>query len=211
MEAEPLHNTVVFDLGGVLLDWDPRNLYRKMFDGDDDRMEWFLAEVCTPEWNQAMDAGWPFAEASAPLIEFYPDYKEHILAWHGRWAEMLSGPIEGTVQVLEDLSDAGVRLLALTNWSAETFPEARRKFAFMQRFDAIVVSGEHELAKPDPELYWILLDHHEVDPTRAVFVDDREANVETANQLGMTGLVFADPTELREDLERLGLLGAPVD
>jgi 2-haloacid dehalogenase len=201
-------DTVVFDIGGVLVDWDPRHLYRSMFDGDHAEMERFLDEVCTPQWNHAMDAGRPFAEASAELIAQYPHYEGQILAWQGRWTEMLSGSIEGTVEVLHELSDAGVRLLALTNWSAETFPEARRRFEFLARFEAIVVSGEYGLAKPDPALFQVLIDQHLTDPGRAVFVDDRADNVAAARGLGLTGLVFTDPDELRADLGRLGLLPA---
>jgi len=199
-------DTVVFDIGGVLVDWDPRHLYRSMFDGDHAEMERFLDEVCTNEWNHAMDAGRPFAEASAELIGRYPQYEGQILAWQGRWTEMLSGSIEGTVEVLRELAEAGVRLLALTNWSAETFPEARRRFEFLARFEAIVVSGEHGLAKPDPALFQVLIDQHIGDAGSAVFVDDRADNVAAARRLGFTGLVFTDPPGLRADLERLGLL-----
>ena len=201
-------DTVVFDIGGVLVDWDPRHLYRSMFDGNHLEMERFLDEVCTNEWNHAMDAGRPFADASAELIAQYPQYEGQILAWQGRWTEMLSGSIEGTVEVLQDLAAAGVRLLALTNWSAETFPEARRRFEFLARFEAIVVSGEHGLAKPDPALFQVLIDQHAVEPGAAVFVDDRADNVAAAVGLGLTGVVFTDPSGLRADLERLGLLPA---
>ncbi len=200
-------DTVVFDLGGVLADWDPRYLYRELFDGDEVAMERFLTEVCTPAWNHAMDAGRSRAEAVAELVGQYPDDARLIQAWVDRWDDMLGEEIAGTADVVAELYGRGVRLLALTNWSAETFPVARERFASFAYFEAIVVSGEHGLAKPDPALYRILLDQHEVDPGRTAYIDDRDTNVEAAAALGMTGLVFTDPISLRADLVALGLLG----
>jgi len=204
-------DTVVFDLGGVLADWDPRYLYRELFDGDEAAMEHFLATVCTPAWNHGMDAGRPRAQAVAELVGLHPDQADLIWAWVERWPEMLGAEIAGTAAVVAELAAAGVRLLALTNWSAETFPLARTRFASFGYFEAIVVSGEHGLAKPDPALFRLLLDTHDVDPARAVYVDDRDDNVAAAAALGLTALVFTDPDLLRADLARLGLLGLPAD
>jgi len=198
-------DTVVFDLGGVLADWDPRYLYRRLFD-DEDAMETFLATVCTPEWNHAMDAGRDRAAAVAELVAAHPDHAGLIRAWVERWDEMLGGEVAGTGDVLAELDAAGTRLLALTNWSAETFPLARERFPSFARFDAIVVSGEHGLAKPDPALYRVLVDRHGVVPERAAYVDDRAENVVVAEQLGMTGVVFTDAESLRAALVELGLL-----
>jgi 2-haloacid dehalogenase len=203
-------DTVVFDLGGVLADWDPRYLYLRLFDGDEERVEHFLTRVATPDWNHAMDAGRPQAEAVAELVAAHPEYEAAIRAWVERWDEMLGDEIAGTAAVVDELAAAGVRLLALTNWSAETFPQARQRFASFARFEAIVVSGEHGVAKPDPALYQVLIDSHLVQPARTAYVDDKPVNVDAARALGMTGLVFSDPETLRSDLVRLGLLPPPV-
>jgi 2-haloacid dehalogenase len=199
-------DTVVFDLGGVLADWDPRYLYRGLFDGDEAAMEEFLTNVCTPEWNHAMDAGRPRDEAVAELIDDHPQHEALIRAWVERWQDMLGPEIAGTAAVVAELHRAGVRLLALTNWSAETFPTARARFASFGYFEAIVVSGEHGLAKPDPRLFQLMLDRHQVDPQRAVYVDDRADNAAVAAALGLNALVFTDPETLRADFARLGLL-----
>ncbi len=203
-------DTVVFDLGGVLADWDPRYLYREMFADDEAAMEQFLATVTTPEWNLAMDAGRDRAEAVAELSAAHPGHEPLIRAWVDRWEEMLGAEIAGTALIVDDLASAGVRLLALTNWSAETFPTARLRYPSFSRFEGIVVSGEHGLAKPDPTLYEVLMTRFEVDPRRAAFVDDKPVNVEVARELGFTGLVFRTPAELRADLVRLGLLPGPT-
>jgi len=199
-------DTVVFDLGGVLADWDPRYLYRGLFDGDEAAMEEFLTNVCSPEWNHAMDAGRPRDEAVAELVADHPDHEALIRVWVERWEDMLGPEIAGTAAVVAELHRAGVRLLALTNWSAETFPAARARFASFGYFEAIVVSGEHGLAKPDPRLFQLMLDRYQVDPLRAVYVDDRADNAAVAAALGLNALVFTDPETLRADFARLGLL-----
>jgi 2-haloacid dehalogenase len=201
-------DTVVFDLGGVLADWDPRYLYRSLFD-DEDAMEVFLATVCTPEWNHAMDAGRDRGEAVAELVAAHPDHADLIRAWVDRWDEMLGGEVAGTGEVLAELDAGGIRLLALTNWSAETFPLARERYPSFARFDAIVVSGEHGLAKPDPALYQVLVEQHGVVPERSAYVDDRPENVAVAAGLGMAGVVFTDAGSLRAALVELGLLPGP--
>jgi 2-haloacid dehalogenase len=201
-------DTVVFDLGGVLADWDPRYLYRQLFDGDEAAMEEFLDTVTTSEWNHAMDAGRDRAEAVAELVAAHPHHEALIRAWVERWEDMLGAEIAGTATVVDDLADAGVRLLALTNWSAETFPTARLRYPSFARFEGIVVSGEHGLAKPDPELFAVLIRRHAVDPATTVFVDDKDSNVDAAAALGFTGVLFTTPEALRGDLVRLGLLPA---
>ena len=197
-------DTVVFDLGGVLIDWDPRHLYRGLFD-DDAAMEAFLAEVTTPEWNAAQDAGRPWAEAVAMLVERHPEQRELIEAFHHRWPETLGGAIEGTVAVLAQLRAAGVRLLALSNWSAETFPVARERFPFLGWFEGIVISGEVGAIKPDPRIFEHLVARYGLEPGSTVFIDDNAGNVDAATRLGFLALRFADPGALREDLRRLGL------
>lgn len=197
---------VIFDFGGVLVDWDPRYLYRRLFPGDPAGMERFLAEVCTTEWNQRQDAGRPWVEAEAELVALYPAQADLIRAYRERWAETLSGPIDGSVAILGEVRAAGHRILGLTNWSHETFPRARVRFPFFDWFDGIVVSGEEKLIKPDPRLYVRLLERYRVDPARAVFIDDSLNNVEAAAALGIHGIHFRSPSALRDELTALGVL-----
>jgi 2-haloacid dehalogenase len=197
--------TVVFDLGGVLVDWDPRYMYRQLFD-DPDEMESFLAEVTTAEWNAHQDAGRPWAEAIELLVAEHPQRRELIEAYRRRWPEMLAGEIPGTVDVLADLRAAGVRLLALSNWSAETFPVARERFEFLAWFEEIVVSGEVGVNKPDRRIFEHLMEHFDIEPRAALFIDDSSANVEAAEELGFGAVLFTDAGALRRELVRLGLL-----
>ncbi len=197
---------VVFDLGGVLIDWDPRHLYRSVFDGDEAAMEQFLAEVTTAEWNTRQDAGRSWAEAVEELAREFPEHRERIAAFHERWIETLGGPIEPSVEVLAELRAAGVPLYALTNWSAETFPLARPCFPFLDWFDGIVVSGEVGIVKPDPRIFAHLLETHGLRPEATVFIDDTPANVRAAEAAGMTPIHFTDAVALRARLVELGLL-----
>jgi 2-haloacid dehalogenase len=197
--------TVVFDLGGVLIDWDPRYLYRQLFD-DPDEMESFLAEVTTAEWNAHQDAGRPWAEAIELLVAEHPERRELIEAFHGRWPEMLAGEIPGTVHVLAELRAAGVRLVALSNWSAEMFPIARERFDFLAWFEGIVISGDVGVNKPDRRIFELLMDRFGIEPAAALFIDDSSANVDAATALGFHAIQFTDPKALRVELVRLGLL-----
>jgi 2-haloacid dehalogenase len=201
----PQPSAVVFDLGGVLVDWNPRHLYRKLF-SDAARMEWFLAEVCNGDWNIQQDAGRPFAEAIKEACGRWPAEEAMIRAFHERWDEMIAGAIDGTVTILEELAAAGVPLYALTNWSAETFPRARPRFPFFDRFRAIVVSGELGVIKPDPPIFEHLLRLSGTTPGETVFIDDSAKNVAGAAALGFIALQFASPERLRGDLAALGLL-----
>lgn len=199
--------TVVFDLGGVLVDWNPRHLYRKLI-ADEARMEWFLEEVCHQRWNERQDAGRDLAEATAEKIAEFPEHAELIAAFYGRWGEMVAGAIEGTVELLRALHARGLPLYALSNWSAQTFPVARERFDFLDLFRAIVISGEERLIKPDPAIFELLLERHALAPGATLFIDDSPANVEAARRLGMQALRFESPERLREALTDLGLLSA---
>jgi 2-haloacid dehalogenase len=203
----PQPKAVIFDLGGVLIDWNPRHLYRKLFAGDDARMEWFLAEVCNNDWNVRQDAGRPFAEAIAEASAKWPEQSALIRAFHERWDEMIAGQIDGTVAILDELHAGGMPLYALTNWSAETFPRARPRFAFFDRFRAIVVSGELKLIKPDPAIFRHALRLSGTTPAETVFIDDSAKNADAAAELGLQALRFTSPKQLRRDLTSLGLLG----
>jgi 2-haloacid dehalogenase len=198
---------VVFDLGGVLVDWNPRYLYRKLIE-DEAAVEKFLAEVCTPEWNLRQDAGRPFAEAVEELIVQYPDQHELIRAYHLRWEETIGGPIAGTVEILAELKRAGYTVAALSNWSAETFPVARQKFDFLNWFDVAVISGEVKMVKPDPRIFELLLEKLGRRAEECVYIDDVEANVRAARELGFRAIHFTSPDQLREELERMEILAA---
>jgi 2-haloacid dehalogenase len=197
-------DVAVFDLGGVLIDWNPRYLYRKLFD-DDVAMERFLAEVCSPEWNERQDAGRLWCEAVAELAARHPDQASMISAYHQRWPEMVGGAIPETVELLEELKGQGLRLYALTNWSHETFHVARSRFAFLDLFEGIVVSGEERLIKPDPAIFHRLLTRYSIVPQRAVYIDDSARNVSAAAGVGFHALRFVDGRQLRQDLIALGL------
>ena len=196
---------LVFDLGGVLVDWDPRYLYRQLLD-DPDEMASFLAEVTTAEWNAYQDAGRPWAEAVELLVAEHPERRELIEAFHLRWPEMLAGAIPGTVDVLADLRAAGVRLIALSNWSAETFPVARERFDFLAWFEGIVISGDVGVNKPYRRIFEHLIEEFGIEPAAALFIDDSSANVDAATALGFQAIQFTDAMTLRGELERLGLL-----
>jgi 2-haloacid dehalogenase len=206
MTNSAAHTHVVFDLGGVLIDWNPRYLYRKLFAGDEQAMEQFLASVCTSEWNVQQDAGRPFTEAYAVLCAEHPDKRALIEAWQPRFDEMMAGPIEGTLEILAELRARGTPLFALTNWSAETFPFALARFEFLKWFDGIVMSGELELIKPDPRIYQHLLDTHGLRAQDTVFIDDAPRNVAAAAALGFHAIQFTEPAALRAKLRTLGLL-----
>lgn len=196
---------VVFDLGGVLIDWDPRHLYRKVF-ASEEEMDEFLATVATPEWHAEQDRGRELEEATALLRDQHPHYTAEIEAFYGRWEEMFGGAMEDSVGVLRDLRARKLPLYALTNWSAEAFPLARERWEFLGWFDDIVVSGEERLVKPDREIYDVLVRRTGLEPHKTVFIDDRESNVRAAGALGFVALPFRDAAGLRRDLERLGVL-----
>lgn len=202
----PTQTTVVFDLGGVLIDWNPRYLYRKLFGGDDAAMEHFLANVCTPEWNLCQDEGRLLADAYALLVRDHPQHKALIEAWGPRFDEMMAGPIAGTVDILAELRARGIPLYALSNWSSETFHYARARFEFLTWFDGIVISGDLKVIKPDPRIYRHLLEMHRLRPERTIFIDDAPHNVAGAQALGIHALHFTEPAALRRALVELGLL-----
>jgi 2-haloacid dehalogenase len=197
--------TVVFDVGKVLIEWDPRHLYRKLF-ADEARMEWFLREVCPPAWNLEQDRGRPWAEAIAEATARHPSYAPQIAAYRARWHEMVPGAIDGTVALLEALRARGVKLFAITNFATDTFAEAQARFPFLADFDGIVVSGAEGLIKPDPAIFRLLAERHGLAVEECLFVDDVPANVEGARAVGMRAHHFVAPEALRAELEALGLL-----
>ncbi len=201
------YNTVIFDLGGVLIDWNPEYLYREMFT-EEVEMKQFLEEVCHGAWNKEQDRGRPFAEAVEERTAAYPQYVAEIQAYHHRWEEMLGGAIEENVAVLEDLrKKSDISLYAITNWSAETFPIAQRDYSFLQYFEDTIVSGELKIVKPDARIYQTLLDRQPtIVPEQAIFIDDVAENIAGAEALGIKGIHLTPDTNLREELKKLGVL-----
>ena len=197
-------DTVVFDLGDVLIPWDPRNLYRKLIP-DAVAMERFLAEVCSPEWNARQDAGRSLAEGTEALCVTFPHYEAWIRAFYARWPEMLGGVIEGSAELLHDLKAKGYRVLALSNWSSETFPLARPLYPILDEFEGILISGQEGLIKPDPAIYRLLCERYAVVPEQAVFLDDSLRNIEGARAFGMHAVQFRSPQQVRAALVSLGV------
>jgi 2-haloacid dehalogenase len=196
---------VTFDLGGVLIDWNPRHLYRQFFGADEAAMERFLADVCTPEWNAQLDAGRPFAEAVDEVLLAHPDQAELITAYYHRWQEMLGPALEGTVAILREVRAAGYATYALSNWSAETFEVTRRRYPFLDDMDGILISGEVGVGKPDPAIFRAFLARFGLVAGETVFIDDSDRNVATAASLGIVAIQFKGAALLRADLRNLGL------
>ncbi len=205
MQVSPAIEAVVFDIGGVLLDWNPRHLYRKLFD-DEAEMERFLSEVCTLEWHDAHDRGTPMDASCAELAAAHPEQAELIWAWARRSEEMISGPIEGSVEILRELRAAAVPCFGLTNMERETYPKRIQRFPFLQWFDGTVVSSHEGIAKPDREIFERLLRRFVLEPDSTLMIDDSGRNVKAAAAVGMRTHQFRSPAELRRVLEDAGLL-----
>jgi 2-haloacid dehalogenase len=201
-------DTIIFDLGAVLIDWNPRYLYRKIFKTEEE-ITWFLENICTSEWNDEQDAGRSFEEATEELAVKHPEWEVPIRAWYTRWKESIQGPIHDTVAILKSIKESkNYRLYALTNWSSETFPWALSTYDFLHWFEGIVVSGVEKIRKPEPEFYKILFDRYKVNPSRALFIDDNLKNIDAGKTMGLTTIHFQSPLQLRNELERLGILSA---
>ena len=191
-----LLDTVVFDLGGVLIDWNPRYLYRKIF-ADADEMEHFLTHICTPDWNEEQDAGRPLQKATDELAARHPEWESQIRAFYGRWEEMLGEAFDDSVEVLRQLRDSKkYHLYALTNWSAETFPIALQRYDFLHWFDGVVMSGEEKTRKPFPEFYQILIDRYDLVPSQSLFIDDNLRNVKAAREMGFQTIHLESPRQI---------------
>jgi 2-haloacid dehalogenase len=199
-------NTIIFDLGAVLIDWNPDYMYRNVF-ADKQQMRDFLANVTTSDWNEEQDAGRSLHEGTEWLVAQHPHHEENIRAFYGRWIEMLGDAFEGTVEIFKELKESGkYRIYALTNWSAETFPMAQEKFEFLGWFDGIVVSGAEKMRKPEPEFYQILLDRYNVNPAESLFIDDNYRNILAAEKLGINCIHFTSAEKLKDELVTTGIL-----
>ncbi|MET0607004.1 MAG: HAD family phosphatase [Beijerinckiaceae bacterium] len=193
----------VFDVGNVLINWDPRHLYRKMF-ADQSEMERFLATVCTDDWNLEQDRGRSFADAVNLLLPAFPQYAEQIRAYDLRWPEMIPGAIDDTVELLKTLRAACLRVFAITNFNQDKFALAQKRFPFLTIFDDVVVSGEERLLKPDPAIYEVLLRRQRLDPSDCAFIDDSEKNIAAARAVGMHAIHFRTPAQARSEFRALG-------
>jgi 2-haloacid dehalogenase len=196
---------VIFDLGGVLVDWDPMRVYRGVFHGDENKAAEFLARICTPEWNELQDAGRALDEATKERVALFPEWEAEIRAFYGRWIEMIGGRIPGTAEVLRELKGLGLPVFALSNWSRETFPLVRSRFEEFDLFDEMFLSGHYGCAKPDARFYRAALQRIGVDAARLVFIDDSASNIAAADKLGFATISFKGAAELRRDLRALGL------
>jgi 2-haloacid dehalogenase len=197
---------IVFDLGGVLIDWNPRYVYRQVFKTEEE-VEWFLENITSLDWNEQQDAGYPIKQATEELVAKHPGWEAEIKAYYGRWLEMLGEPLHDSVDLLKTIKERkNQKIYALTNWSAELFPHALQKFEFLKWFDGIVVSGEEKTRKPFVDFYKILLTRYHLNPAETLFIDDNLRNIDAAKRLGMQVHHFKSAFELEKDYKRLGIL-----
>jgi 2-haloacid dehalogenase len=198
--------TIIFDLGGVLIDWNPEYVYLDVFDGDREKMQWFLDNICTHDWNENQDAGYPLAKATEERVALFPEHEELIRMFYDRWTDMLGEAIFDTVDILDKLvSKKQHKIVALTNWSHETFPIAKERFDFLQWFEGIVVSGEEGTRKPFKEIYETTLDRFDSNAERTLFIDDNLRNIEAAKALGIHGIHFKSPRQLINELKEFNI------
>src|SRR5919108_432338 len=198
--------TIIFDFGNVLLEWNPRYVYQRFFPNDPEGMERFLKEVNFMEWNLLQDKGRPFKEGVAVLSKQFPQYSHLIQAFHDHWTDSLGESLDGTVEILKELKQAGYPLYGLSNWSAETFPHARQKHNFFDLLDDMVISGEVGHVKPHPEIFQIMLDRIGRPAQECLFIDDAPENIEQAQKMAFATIHFQSPEQLRVALHELGIL-----
>jgi 2-haloacid dehalogenase len=199
-------DTIIFDLGGVLIDWNPEYVFLDVFHGDREKMQWFFDNICTSDWNENQDAGYPMAKATEERIALFPEYEKEIRMFYGRWVDMLGGAITGTVNILKQIIDSyQYKVVALTNWSAETFPIALKHFDFLRWFEGIVVSGEEKTRKPFDDIYYLILERFNINAENALFIDDNLRNVEAANNLGINTVHFQSPEKLLQQLKTFNI------
>jgi 2-haloacid dehalogenase len=199
-------NTLIFDFGGVLIDWNPAYVFLKEFRGNQEEMSHFLNTICSWEWNENQDAGYSLQKATDERVAMYPEHERLIRMYYGRWEEMLGYEHSDTVALLKTFKDHNkYRLIGLTNWSHETFPVALERFDFLSWFEGIVVSGTEKMKKPDANIYTLTLDRYKIIPENAVFIDDKLENVHAATKLGIHGIHFSSAAKLKRDLETLGI------
>ena len=197
--------TIIFDLGGVLVDWNPEYVYLNEFDGNRKKMNWFFDNICTSDWNEEQDGGKLIKTATKERIKLFPEHKKLIKMYYGRWEEMLKGEIIESVNILKKLKSKNYKLIALTNWSFETFPVAIKRFDFLKLFNGIVVSGKIKMLKPFKEIYNYTINKYELSPSECVFIDDRLSNVQGAINYGIKGIHFQSSMQLIKELKKLSI------
>lgn len=194
-------NTIIFDLGGVLIDWSPQYVFNETYFESIEKRDYFLNHICTSDWNEQQDAGRSIVDATQELVQKFPEWENAIRDYYGRWTDMLGGPIPGTVEIFRQLKESGkYRLYALTNWQANLFDIALVRYNFLHWFDGRVVSGEEKTRKPFPEFYQRLLERYAVNPAEAIFIDDNVRNVKAAEKLGIKSIHFQSPQLLKKEL-----------
>jgi 2-haloacid dehalogenase len=199
-------DTIIFDLGGVLIDWNPEYVYLDVFNGNRQKMKWFFDNICTNDWNENQDAGYPIQTATEERIALFPEHEELIRMFYGRWEEMLGDAIEGTVTILKSLiKNPNYKVVALTNWSHETFPIALERFEFLHWFERIIVSGDEKTRKPFKEIYELTLSRFNITPENSIFIDDNLRNIQAAEALGINGIHFESPNALLDKLNTFSI------
>ena len=200
--STPDIKNIIFDLGGVLIDWNPDYVFLKVFKGDKLKLKEFYEKVCTFEWNENQDAGYPLDKATEDRIKIFPEYEDQIRMYYGKWEEMIGGEIKEVVTILKNLvRENNFRVLALTNWSAETFPIALKKFDFLHLFEGIVVSGTEKTRKPFSDIYEIILNRYNLIANESIFIDDNIRNIKAADKFGIKTIHFKNPLQLKTDLK----------
>lgn len=197
---------IIFDLGGVLIDWNPEYVFLDVFKGDRKKMRWFFDNICTSDWNENQDAGYPLSKATEDRVKLFPEHEEHIRMYYGRWEEMLGESIPETVEILKQLlENKTYKMIALTNWSHETFPIALKKFDFLHWFEGIVVSGEEKTRKPFNDIYELTLERFNINSEQSLFIDDNLRNIEAAKALGIQTIHFTSPLNLKQELKAFNI------
>lgn len=200
-------NTIIFDLGNVLIDWNPQHVFNETYFDSVEKRDYFLSHICTMDWNEQQDAGRSIVEATQELIEKFPDWEKPIRDYYGRWTEMLGGPIPRSIEIFRLLKESGnYKLYALTNWQAGLFDIALVRYDFLHWFDGRVVSGEEKMRKPAPEFYTLLLNRYSVNAAEALFIDDNVRNIKAAEALGINSIHFKNAEELYQQLTALAIL-----
>ena len=199
-------DTIIFDLGGVLIDWNPEYVFLDAFNGNREKMQWFFDNICTMQWNENQDAGYPLKQATTDLVKQFPEYKTYIEMYYGKWENMLGREISGTVEILRTLIKSKKhKVVALTNWSNETFPIAKKHFQFLQWFDGIVVSGDEKTRKPFKDIFDITLNRFNIKAEHSIFIDDNERNIEASKDLGFHWIHYKSPEKLIQQLKNYNI------
>lgn len=196
---------IIFDFGAVLVDWNPRYVYTPYF-GDADKAEWFIKNICTPEWNGTVDKGRSIDDANRELLEKYPEWEKEILMYFDRWVEMVGDETPGMTDLIRELKAKGYRILGLSNWARVTFNQVKDGFEFEKLLDGYIISGDVKMLKPDAEIYEELIRRFQIEPSESLFIDDNPANTASAEAIGIRAIKFESQEKLRKELKVLELI-----